>query len=135
MLSVRLADLGRPKKALAASQEAVTIRRELAAARPDAFRPDLATALNNLSNRLADLGRPEEALAANGRRRESTGNWPLGGPMPTATSWNSRCELLPGLSTAKTSAMNLLKSPRSDNGPLSLLRSSSFCGPRGTTER
>ena len=64
MLSVRLADLGRPKKALAASQEAAETYRELAAARPDAFRPDLATALNNLSNRLADLGRPEEALAA-----------------------------------------------------------------------
>ena len=64
MLSVRLADLGRPKKALAASQEAVTIRRELAAARPDAFRPDLAMALNNLAVGLADLGRPEEALAA-----------------------------------------------------------------------
>jgi len=80
VLSVRLADLGRPKKALAASQEAVTIRRELDAARPDAFRPDLATALNNLSNRLADLGRPEEALAANaeasGIYRELAARWP-----------------------------------------------------------
>jgi hypothetical protein len=37
--------------------EATTIYRELAAARPDAFRPDLATSLNNLSNRLAGLGR------------------------------------------------------------------------------
>ena len=34
------------------------------AARPDAFRPDLASSLNNLSNRLADLGRQEDALAA-----------------------------------------------------------------------
>jgi len=63
-LSVRLADLGRREEALAAIQEAVTIRQELAAARPDAFRPDLAMTLNNLSNRLADLGRREEALAA-----------------------------------------------------------------------
>ncbi|HEY6795110.1 MAG TPA: tetratricopeptide repeat protein, partial [Kineosporiaceae bacterium] len=38
--------------------------RELAAGRPDAFLPDLAMSLNNLSNRLADLGRREEALAA-----------------------------------------------------------------------
>lgn len=34
------------------------------AARPDAFRPDLASSLNNLAVRLADLGRPEDALAA-----------------------------------------------------------------------
>ena len=38
--------------------------RELAAARPDAFRPDLAGALNNLSVRLGELGRGEAALAA-----------------------------------------------------------------------
>jgi hypothetical protein len=43
---------------------AVAIRRTLAAARPDAFLPDLAMAFNNLSADLADLGRPEEALAA-----------------------------------------------------------------------
>jgi Tetratricopeptide repeat len=36
----------------------------LAAARPAAFRPDLATSLNNLSNTLAELGRREDALAA-----------------------------------------------------------------------
>ena len=37
-----LADLGRREQALAAIQEAVTIFRDLPAARPDAFRPDLA---------------------------------------------------------------------------------------------
>ena len=63
-LSNRLADLGRREEALAAIEQAVTIRRQLAEARPDAFLPDLATSLNNLSNRLADLGRREEALAA-----------------------------------------------------------------------
>ncbi|HUK72004.1 MAG TPA: tetratricopeptide repeat protein [Streptosporangiaceae bacterium] len=63
-LSLRLADLGRPEDALTAIDEAVTIRRELAAARPDAFRPGLANSLNNLSARLADLGRPEDALTA-----------------------------------------------------------------------
>jgi hypothetical protein len=63
-LSVRLGGLGRREEALAAIQEAVTIRRELAAARPDAFRPALATSLNNLAVRLGGLGRREEALAA-----------------------------------------------------------------------
>ena len=62
---------GRPARALsagasgaAAAEEAVTIHRELAAARPDAFRPDLAMSLNNLANMLSDLGRREDALAA-----------------------------------------------------------------------
>ena len=63
-LSIRLGDLGRREDALAAIQEAADTYRELAAARPDAFRPDLAMSLNNLSLRLADLGRREEALAA-----------------------------------------------------------------------
>ena len=63
-LSLRLADLGRREDALAAIEEAAGIRRELAAARPDAFRPALAMSLNNLSLRLADLGRREDALAA-----------------------------------------------------------------------
>ncbi|MFZ5895585.1 MAG: tetratricopeptide repeat protein, partial [Myxococcota bacterium] len=35
-----------------------------AAARPDAFLPDLAMSLNNLGAMLSDLGRREEALAA-----------------------------------------------------------------------
>ena len=63
-LSIRLADLGRREEALDAIQQAVEIYRELAGARPDAFRPDLARSLNNLSNRLADLGRREDALEA-----------------------------------------------------------------------
>jgi tetratricopeptide (TPR) repeat protein len=63
-LTGRLSELGRREEALAASQESVTIRRELAAARPDAFRPHLVASLHNLSNRLADLGRREKALAA-----------------------------------------------------------------------
>jgi tetratricopeptide (TPR) repeat protein len=59
-----LAQLGRREDALAAIEQAVAIRRGLAAARPDAFRPDLALSLNNQSNRLAQLGRREDALAA-----------------------------------------------------------------------
>jgi tetratricopeptide (TPR) repeat protein len=63
-LSNRLGDLGRREDALAAIEEAVTIRRELAAARPGAFLPDLAASLTNQSGRLSELGRREDALAA-----------------------------------------------------------------------
>ena len=63
-LSVRLGSLGRREEALAAVAEAVAIRRDLATARPDAFRPDLAMSLNNLAGDLSLLGRREEALAA-----------------------------------------------------------------------
>jgi tetratricopeptide (TPR) repeat protein len=59
-----LSALGRREEALAAAQEAVNIRRDLARARPDAFTPDLAGSLNNLANMLSDLGRREEALTA-----------------------------------------------------------------------
>ena len=41
-LGLRLAELGRPADALPLTQEAVTIYRELAAANPDRYRPDLA---------------------------------------------------------------------------------------------
>ena len=63
-LSNRFSDLGRREDALATIEEAVAIRRDLAAARPDAFRPDLAMSLDNLSNHFSGLGRWEEALAA-----------------------------------------------------------------------
>jgi tetratricopeptide (TPR) repeat protein len=63
-LSNRHADLGRREDALAASDEAVSIYRQLVDARPDASLPDLARALNNLFNSLADLGRREDASAA-----------------------------------------------------------------------
>jgi tetratricopeptide (TPR) repeat protein len=63
-LSNRLGDLGRREEALAAIEESVTIRRQLADSRPDVFLPDLVSALNNLSARLSELGRPEEALTS-----------------------------------------------------------------------
>ena len=44
-----LSNLGRREEALAASQEAVEIYRRLAAARPDAFLPDLASSVSALS--------------------------------------------------------------------------------------
>ena len=63
-LAARLGDLGRREDALAAARRPSTLYRELAAARPDAFRPDLAMSLNTLAARLGDLGRREDALAA-----------------------------------------------------------------------
>ncbi|MGH6937271.1 MAG: tetratricopeptide repeat protein, partial [Methylocella sp.] len=63
-LAATLSALGRPEEALAAAQEAVSIRRDLARARPQAFTPDLAMSLNNLAAMLSALGRREEALAA-----------------------------------------------------------------------
>ena len=73
-LSNWLADLGRREDALAAIAEAAGIYRELAAARPDAFGPDLAASLDNLSSDLADLGR------AGGRAgRDRGGHWHLPG--------------------------------------------------------
>jgi hypothetical protein len=53
--------------------------RDLARARPDTFRPNLATSLNNLSPRLGDLGRREDALTAIEEvvtiRREQAARW------------------------------------------------------------
>ena len=63
-LSVRLAGLGRPEDALAAIQEALTLRRQLPAARPDAFTPDLAGSLMTYGVRLTELSRHRDALAA-----------------------------------------------------------------------
>src|SRR5205823_6136034 len=64
VLSARLSHDGRRAEALVAIEEAVEIRRRLAAANPAAYEPDLASSLNNLSNRLAQVGRHAEALVA-----------------------------------------------------------------------
>ncbi len=63
-LSFRLSELGRREDALNAIEEAVEIRRKLAAQRPDAFNPVLASSLNNLSAYLSELGRREDAIEA-----------------------------------------------------------------------
>jgi tetratricopeptide (TPR) repeat protein len=63
-LSLRQSDLGQREQALASIEEAVRLYRDLAAARPDAFRPDLARSLNNLSVQQSDLGQREQALAS-----------------------------------------------------------------------
>ena len=56
--------LGRKEAALAVAEEATEAARELAAAEPDAYRPDLASSLNNKSNVLMRFRRPLEALRA-----------------------------------------------------------------------
>jgi tetratricopeptide (TPR) repeat protein len=63
-LSNRLSDGKDHAAALAASQEAVEIRRRLAEATPARFQPDLAGSYNNLSNCLSDAGDHAAALAA-----------------------------------------------------------------------
>ena len=62
--AIALSLIGKSQEALAGSREAVEIRRQLAAAQPDAFLPDLAMSLNNLANLLSDVGQRSDALAA-----------------------------------------------------------------------
>jgi hypothetical protein len=59
----RLANAGRRQEALAPAGKAVTIRRQLAEANPDAYLPDLAKSLSNLGEILAGLGHRQQALA------------------------------------------------------------------------
>ena len=89
--SSRLADLGRREEALAAIEEAVTIYRALAEARPDAFLPDLAMSLNNQSVR------PGRRWGG-GRRRwppsrkpsPSAARWPRPAPTRSSPTWPCR---------------------------------------------
>ncbi|WP_433342596.1 hypothetical protein [Micromonospora sp. CA-111912] len=62
--TLRLKEVGRRAEALAASEEAVNLRRELAATDRDAHLSDLATSVNNHAVRLAEAGRRTEALTA-----------------------------------------------------------------------
>jgi tetratricopeptide (TPR) repeat protein len=59
---VLLSQAGRPAEAIPHTQEAVALYRELAAATPDQYHPDLAQTLSNLGVRFSELGRPAEAL-------------------------------------------------------------------------
>ncbi len=63
-LAHRFSALGRREEALAAAEEAVTLRRALAAARPDAFTPALATSLSVLGDQHAGLAHWQAALDA-----------------------------------------------------------------------
>jgi hypothetical protein len=55
-----LSALGRPADALPVTKEAVAMYRELAAASPDRYRPDLAQSLTNLGAMFSELGRQAE---------------------------------------------------------------------------
>ncbi len=63
-LGVLLSQAGRPRQALPPTREAVAAYRELAAASPDRYRPDLARSLSNLAIQNSALGKDAEALAA-----------------------------------------------------------------------
>jgi tetratricopeptide (TPR) repeat protein len=61
-LGAALTQTGRQAEAMPPAQEAVDVYRELAATGPDRFRPDLATALSNISALFAALVRPADAV-------------------------------------------------------------------------
>jgi CHAT domain-containing protein len=61
-LGISYSELGRRQEALAPTEEALKIRRELAKTNP-AYLNDLASSLSNLGIRYSDLGRRQEALA------------------------------------------------------------------------
>jgi tetratricopeptide (TPR) repeat protein len=63
-LANRLSALGRREEALEQAQEAVRLRRQLAAARPDAFLPDLAMSLAMLGSCQTGLGAYLEAASS-----------------------------------------------------------------------
>ena len=63
-LGNRLSAIGKHEEALAAAQEAASLRRALAEKSPDTYNPDLAASLTNLGNCLSAIGKHEEALAA-----------------------------------------------------------------------
>ncbi len=68
-LSVRLSALGRREEALGAAEETVGHYRALAAARPDAFTPNLAGSLNMLARLFSDRAR--SGMNASGRASAS----------------------------------------------------------------
>ena len=63
-LALALSENDYREPALQAAQEAVDLYRELAAARPDVFKPNLAGSLNILGGMLSELGHREPALLA-----------------------------------------------------------------------
>jgi hypothetical protein len=58
----RLSQMARPADSLPVIQEAVAIRRELAQANPEFYRPGLAQSLTNMSISFGELGRPADSL-------------------------------------------------------------------------
>ena len=60
--AIHYSEVGRRQDALAPTEEAVRLYRDLAGTNP-AFQPDLASALNNLGIRYSEVGRRQDALA------------------------------------------------------------------------
>ena len=89
-MALGLAGLGRQEEALAASQEAADIYRELAAARPDAFRPDLATSLTNMALGLAAWGGRRRRWPPARKPPTSTGSWPRPARTRSGPTWPPR---------------------------------------------
>jgi hypothetical protein len=58
-----LSEVDKRQEALAPARESVDLYRELAAKAPDAYHPDLASALKNLAIFLSEVGQREAALA------------------------------------------------------------------------
>lgn len=79
-LAIAQAQTGQREEALRTAQAATDLFRELANERPDMFRPDLATSLNNLAAMLGELGQHELALQAaqeaTAIRHELATRWP-----------------------------------------------------------
>ncbi len=71
---LRLKGIGRSHDALPFLEEAVTLRRTLAAELPSAFQPSLAQGLLNLANAHLSLGSLREAASANDEAVEICGN-------------------------------------------------------------
>ena len=86
-LGIRLAEAGQRQAALAPAQEAADTYRQLAAANPDAYLPDLATALNNLGNRLARPGSGRPPWPPPRKPPTPTASSPRPTPTPTSPTW------------------------------------------------
>jgi hypothetical protein len=88
-LAIRYARVGRRAEALAAGEQALDIRRRLAAVDPAGYEPDFAVALNNIANRYAS--------ARAGRPLTSTAAWPPSIPPPmrlTSRRHSIPCQLI-----------------------------------------
>lgn len=103
-LGNKLGEVGRRDEALAAVEEAVTVRREMFEADPSAYLPDLAASLNDLSVRLSGVGRRDEALGAISEavaiRRQLAGASPAAYLPDLAGSLNNLANRLSGVGSA-----------------------------------
>jgi hypothetical protein len=74
--AIRFAELARPADAFPVAQEAVAIRRELAAGLPARYRRNLAVSLSNLSRDLSALCREDDAAVVHHEAQKYRGSRP-----------------------------------------------------------